>query len=194
MTARALAEGDQTITLRKGGIREDGKHFAVEHERFLLYPTFDHQRSDLIRAPYRQKLRESLADGIWESDLDAHAALEQDGQIGQPRSVRVSTWAEVVAAIEIVDPTALDALSAFHIWTADYAQKRLKWKRKHPLCLLLLRAHRLQTPLTVPLRAEYRGCISWLELELESEFEDNPVLGDPEFERATQSLQQLIAG
>ena len=49
VTVRALAEGEQLLTLRKGGIREPDKHFNVEHERFFLYPTFDHQRADLVR-------------------------------------------------------------------------------------------------------------------------------------------------
>ena len=41
VTVRALAEGEQLVTLRKGGIREPEKHFALEHDRFFLYPTFD---------------------------------------------------------------------------------------------------------------------------------------------------------
>src|SRR3954465_4060455 len=49
VTVRALAEGEQLVTLRKGGIREPNKHFEVEHDRFFLYPTFDHQRWDLVR-------------------------------------------------------------------------------------------------------------------------------------------------
>ena len=44
VTVRALAEGEQLVTLRKGGIREPDKHFSLDHERFFLYPTFDHQR------------------------------------------------------------------------------------------------------------------------------------------------------
>jgi len=39
------------LTLRKGGIREENKHFELEHERFFLYPTFDHQRNDLVGIP-----------------------------------------------------------------------------------------------------------------------------------------------
>jgi len=49
VTVRALAEGEQLLTLRKGGIREPDKHFKLEYERFFLYPTFDHQRADLVR-------------------------------------------------------------------------------------------------------------------------------------------------
>ena len=33
VTVRALAEGEQLLTLRKGGIREDNKHFELEHEQ-----------------------------------------------------------------------------------------------------------------------------------------------------------------
>ena len=65
VTVRALAEGEQLVTLRKGGIREPNKHFEVEHERFFLYPTFDHQRSDLVRESHRPELRRALEEGVW---------------------------------------------------------------------------------------------------------------------------------
>jgi len=65
VTVRALAEGEQLVTLRKGGIREPQKHFEVEYERFFLYPTFDHQRSDLVRESHRPELRRALEEGVW---------------------------------------------------------------------------------------------------------------------------------
>ena len=36
------------------------------------------------------------------------------------------------------DPRIVDGLSPFHIWTPDYAFKRLRWKPRHPLHVLLL--------------------------------------------------------
>jgi len=36
VTVRALAEGEQLLTLRKGGIREPGKHFKLDYDRFFL--------------------------------------------------------------------------------------------------------------------------------------------------------------
>ena len=42
-------KGEQLLTLRKGGIREENRHFEIEHDRFFLYPTFDHQRNDCVR-------------------------------------------------------------------------------------------------------------------------------------------------
>ena len=42
VTVRALAEGEQLLTLRKGGVHEPNKQFELAHNRFFLYPTFDH--------------------------------------------------------------------------------------------------------------------------------------------------------
>src|ERR1700732_5040617 len=65
VTVRALAEGEQLVTLRKGGIREPDKHFKLDYERFFLYPTFDHQRPDLVRQSHRPELLSALAEGLW---------------------------------------------------------------------------------------------------------------------------------
>ncbi len=64
VTVRALAEGEQLLTLRKGGIREADKHFEIEHDRFFLYPTFDHQRNDLVRESHHPELRRALEEGL----------------------------------------------------------------------------------------------------------------------------------
>ena len=65
VTVRALAEGEQLLTLRKGGIREENKHFEIEHDRFFLYPTFDHQRNDLVRQSHVPELDRALEEGVW---------------------------------------------------------------------------------------------------------------------------------
>ena len=45
-----------TLLLRKGGIREEHREFRVEHPEFLLFPTFEHQRADLIKSSSRAAL------------------------------------------------------------------------------------------------------------------------------------------
>ena len=50
VTVDALAQGTQILLLRKGGIHEEGKDFRVIHPEFLLYPTYEHQREDLLKA------------------------------------------------------------------------------------------------------------------------------------------------
>ncbi len=106
VTVRALAEGEQLVTLRKGGIREPDKHFALEHDRFFLYPTFDHQRNDLVRESHQPELRRALEEGVWpEGEPPAHA-LTLDGGIAQPDRVRIRAWAEVAASWTITDRRA----------------------------------------------------------------------------------------
>ena len=146
VTVRALAEGEQLITLRKGGIRESEKHFKLEHERFFLYPTFDHQRNDLVRESHKPELERALEEGVWADGEPPVEALFQDGGIAQPDRVRVRAWAEVAAHVTITDPRTVDALSPYYVWTTDYAEKRLAWKRRHPLHVLLLRTYRIPRP------------------------------------------------
>jgi hypothetical protein len=192
VTVRALAEGEQLLTLRKGGIREAGKHFAVEHDRFFLYPTFDHQRADLVRESHRPELRRALEEGVWPDGEPPEHALSMDGGIQQPDRVRIRAWAEVARAWTVSDRRTVDALSPFTVWTGDYAEKRLAWKRRHPLHVLLLRTHRIPRPVTVKVRDEYGGCRSWLEITRDLPFEGTPVLSDEEFDRAAEEIGALV--
>ncbi len=184
ITVRALAEGEQLLTLRKGGIREENKHFEIEHDRFFLYPTFDHQRNDCVREAHMPELGRALEEGVWPDNEPPAKALIQDGGIPQPDRVRIRAWAEVAASYLITDPRAIDALSPYYIWTTDYAEKRLAWKRRHPLHVIVLRTYRIPRPVTVKVRPEYHGCRSWIELYRDLPFEGTPVLSDEEFERA----------
>src|SRR3954453_2061469 len=131
VTVRALAEGEQLVTLRKGGIREEHKHFELEHDRFFLYPTFDHQRNDLVRASHRPELRRALEEGVWADGEPPPHALTRDGGIPQPDRVRIRAWAEVAGQFQITDPRAVYDLSPFYVWTTDYAEKRLAWRRRN---------------------------------------------------------------
>ena len=138
VNVRALAEGEQLVAMRKGGIREEEKHFELDHEQFFLYPTFDHQRNDLVRESHHPELRRALEEGVWPDVEPPPRALLADGGIPQPERVRIRAWAEVSDHFETDDPRLVESLSPFHIWTSDYAQKRLRWKRTHPLHVLLL--------------------------------------------------------
>ena len=190
-TVRALAEGEQLLTLRKGGIREANKHFAVEHQRFFLYPTFDHQRSDLVRESHRPELRRALEEGVWPDGEPPAHALTMDGGIQQPERVRIRAWAEVAGHWTVSDARAVDALAPFTVWTTDYAEKRLEWKRRHPLHVVLLRAYRIPRPVTVKVRDQYGGCRSWLDISRDLPFEGTPVLSDEEFDRAAEEITAI---
>jgi len=194
VTVRALAEGEQLLTLRKGGIREPQRHFRLEHDRFFLYPTFDHQRNDLVRASHQPELRRALEEGVWADGEPPAEALAQDGGIAQPDRVRIRAWAEVAAHWTVTDPRTVDALSPFYVWTSDYAEKRLAWKRRHPLHVVLLRTYRIPRPVTVKVKEEFGGCRSFLEIPRELPFEGTPVLSDHEFDRAREAIEGIVNG
>ena len=193
VTVRALAEGEQLITLRKGGIREENKHFEIEHDRFFLYPTFDHQQVGMVRESHRPELGRALEEGVWADGEPPASALDSPTGVPQPERVRIRAWAEVAASYLITDPRAVDALSPFYVWTTDYAEKRLRWKRRHPLHVILLRTYRIPRPVTVKVRDEYLGCRSWLDIHRDLPFEGTPVLSDDEFERAAEAIEAIAS-
>lgn len=147
VTVHALGQGKQIVLLRKGGIREEGKEFRVEHPQFLLYPTYEHQRADLLQPPYQPDLEAVLA-----------AAPPAD-------TLRLDYWAEVTDIYETLDSADVEALAPYYIFTTNYAEERLRWRPKKPLYILLLRTYHLPQPVRLPLLPSYGGCKSWIQLE-----------------------------
>lgn len=147
ITVKALADGDQIMMLRKGGIHEEGKDFRVVHPEFLLYPTYLHQREDLLKDGHRPALRRLLADRP--ADADA---------------VTFTHWARVHELLEIDQPDKVADLAPHHIWADTYAQSRLHWKPMVPLTIMLLRVYQMETATTVPYIPEYGGCKSWVDI------------------------------
>jgi hypothetical protein len=163
----ALLEGEQILDVRKGGLREDGRHFSVQSTRFWLYPTAEHQKAELLKAPYRDWI-----------DL-AHAA-----PVGEP--ITIEGWADVVKLATITTGEELDAIGSKLVWTDDYAASRLGWKKRDPLWVLALRVHRLLEPVTVAWDDAYGGCTSWVQLaglpDDPASLPSEPALSDVAFE------------
>ena len=153
VVVRALLAGEQILDLRKGGIKEDGRHFGLKATRLWLYPTVEHQERDLVRPAYQR----------WIDDSERDAPPE--------RAIRVEGWADVVGVAKLTDPDDLAKIDGKFIWTPEYAASRLSWKQRDALWVLALRAHRLTDPITVPFREEYGGCTSWVDL---AELPDDP--------------------
>jgi hypothetical protein len=141
----ALLEGEQILDVRKGGLVEDGRRFGIQSRRVWLYPTAEHQRPELLKPAYRSTV--DLATG---------------SPVGEP--IRFDGFADIVGTATITDPDELAALDSKLIWTLDYAESRLHWKKRQPLWVLAMRVHRLVEPLEVPWREEYGGCTSWVDL------------------------------
>jgi hypothetical protein len=176
---QALLEGEQILDVRKGGIREDGRHFAVQASRFWLHPTVEHQRAELLKPAYRH----------WVDDTVAAAPPD--------RAIRVEGWADVVGLAQIWEAEDLAALDGRLIWSHDYAESRLHWKRRDPLWVLALRVHRLHEPIVVPFREEYGGCTSWVDLDGlpadPASLPSEPALSDVAFEARYSGARSALS-
>ena len=172
----ALGAGRQALIIRKGGIREENKRFEVLFPEFFLFPSFEHQQGGLLRPEYAAE---------FEHALDA----EPD-----PDFLTFTHFAAVHLAFPVTEAAELDALAPHHIWSPEYAEKRLRWKPSVALTAMVLRVYRLPEPARAPMRPEYAGCKSWLRM-LDSVTVDGlvPALSDEAFAAEAHSIDDAIA-
>jgi len=160
----ALERGETALVVRKGGIRE--KAFAVERTRFLLFPSYEHQRPDLLKPEYAWLMDEVPGD------------RKDDGP------VIFTSYAEVVGAFEVSEREDLEAVDPYHVWSPEYAESRFRWRPKKPLTVLILSAYVLPEPVELAYGENYGGCKSWIGVdEPVSVAGARPALDDESFER-----------
>jgi hypothetical protein len=140
----ALEKGDQILLLRKGGIYESAGEFELEHRQFLLFPTYLHQNLKMLKPPF-------------------HAGFEAKTE--EPAQVKLSAAGMVTDIIQLKSRQQMDALDDQHVWTTPLIDMRFDYRPENPLYLLLVRAYRLPTPVTIENTPAYAGCKSWVPLE-----------------------------
>lgn len=176
VAVKALSKGKQILILRKGGIDISDKEFRVVHPKFLLYPTYEHQRQDLVTASNHADLQKSQPEN------------------GDPEKVKLQYWCEVTDRFEVSEQNTLDRISPYHIWTTDYANKRLHWRPTQPLTVALLRVYSMEKPQTLNVLDDYGGCKSWVELEQSVELGKlSPALSDEAYESQANLIRQVLA-
>ena len=166
----ALADGRQTLILRKGGIAEGAGGFVPEHPYFWLYPTHVHQAE--------QGLRPTGA------DLDPESS---------PTGTVPLRALAVVETIHFVDrPERLDALEDLHLWSAETVAKRFHYKRPG-LWVLGVRVHARSEPIALAVTPEHAGCKTWVPLDPPLATDGlAPVLDEPEYARLMNRLREAL--
>jgi hypothetical protein len=145
---KALAEGQQALILRKGGIAEEEGEFRVEHTRFWLYPTYTHQQRDGIRP-------------------EAIPLLEQvEAERPPPGIVRLSHFAEVTGIYHVHNLLPALMLAHLHCWSEATVRQRFAY-RAPGIFALPVRVYRAAEVVELPETAYYQGCRSWVGLERE---------------------------
>jgi hypothetical protein len=159
----ALSRGAQILVLRKGGIQEGRGGFQVTQPEFWLFPTLFHQQRESVLAPAQERF-----------DLIAP-------HFPAAEVLRLRSFAKVVAWQRLDSLAAAERLRGQHFWQDDVIAKRFEWG-KSEIHALAVRVFNLPAPIDLPMRPEYGGCKSWVELESDVSVENAvPALEDRAF-------------
>ncbi|WP_204141984.1 DUF1802 family protein [Halomicronema sp. CCY15110] len=145
VAVEALLARELIVLIRKGGIREAQPVFEVPSDRTILFPTYEHQATEALRAPWHSRVK-----------------LQTVPQVGD--ELTLPGWVEISHQLALTGPDIVQRLHPFHIWTDDWLSDRLAWKPERPAYALCLRVHRFATPLTLTDEQRYGGCRSWVQL------------------------------
>ena len=166
--ADALTTGRQVLLLRKGGILEQSvrNRFSITHDAFVLFPTYLHQS--------RAQLKPEVA-------FEPAAA--------EPDAVHLSVAGVVTDIVKAAGRAQVDRLDDQHIWTPALLDMRFNYKPQNPLYLVLVRAYRLPTPVTLPNTPAYAGCKSWVPLGVPVDVSGaTPVLDDAAYDAKRRAI------
>jgi hypothetical protein len=169
----ALSTGRQILLLRKGGIYESAGEFELEHPRFLLFPTYLHQKPEMVKPADRGTLQP---------------------RITEPDQITLSVAAEVTDIIQLRTRAQMDAIDDQHIWLPPLIDMRFNYRPENPLYLILVRAYQLSTPTTIDNTPAYSGCKSWVPLGREIPTHAvTPVLSEADYYRQKAGILARIA-
>jgi hypothetical protein len=144
----AVAQGRQTILLRKGGIDEGSGGFQVQHSEFWLYPTRFHQNAAEL-AP------------------DAAGLLNDSAAAPPPAgTVQLSLYAVVRRVEQVMDEAGLQRFRGLHVLSEAVVHERFHYRRPG-LFAVEIEAFHLAEPHEIPELPEFAGCHSWVDLGVE---------------------------
>jgi len=171
-----LLEGELALLLRKGGIHERGGPgvFEMEHNRFALFPSWAHQKPDMIKPQWRDRVQ----------------------VMDEPDELTFHGFGEAARIWQVPSREAFDQLDNLHCWTEPQIDMRFSYKPERPLYLVAVRAYRLAESKTVTMHWRYSGCKSWVPLEEGHSVEDDgatAALSDDRFTEVIKRVEQTFA-
>jgi hypothetical protein len=170
----ALASGRQIVLLRKGGIYESSGEFELEHRQFVFFPTYLHQKLEMLKPEARKGFEPKNA---------------------EPDRIDLALAGQVTDILQLKSREQADEIDDLHIWTAPLLDMRFNYRPENPLYLLLVRAYRLPRPVTVENTPAYAGCKSWVPLEERiASAGVTPVLDDTTYQTQRQVILARLEG
>jgi hypothetical protein len=146
LVAEALAAGEQSVILRKGGISEGKLGFQWLHEKFFLFPSLFHEQAQQVKPQADGTLREV-----------PEAAAEGEGIV-------FSVYVEAIKTGRLTDWDEVLRLDPYHIWNEEIVRERFEWGDEPGLSYAVVKAWHLTDPWILADRTSFGGCRSWFGL------------------------------
>jgi len=144
----ALADGRQSVILRKGGIHEGREGFSFAHDKFFLFPTRFHASPEQLKGP---ETGEALPEWQPGDDISINHYIEAEW------ARTLTDWAEV------------KRLESQHIYGEQTVRDRFDWQGKGmnsgSIHVAKVKVFALDAPWVFPYEARYGGCRSWVKLD-----------------------------
>lgn len=173
--ADAMARGDIIAMVRKGGIREQRAGFSVRHERFLLYPSFFHEKEHELAPRFRGEL------------ATAHARRPPAGML------RIEYVATAVAVWRVTELERLRAIEHEHGLAWDAVVSRFRYRDRPLVHVVAVRVARLAKSALLPEVRRYMGCVSWVALDAPVAVTDaTSVLAEADLARRLVALEDAL--
>ena len=144
LVSEALASGEQSVILRKGGISEGKAGFQWLHERFFLFPSLFHEQAQQVKCHLDDSSRAVSAATGTEIVFSVYVEAITTG--------RLTDWDEVLR----LDP--------YHIWKEEIVRERFEWGDEPGLSYAVVKAWQLTDPWILHDRKAFGGCRSWFGL------------------------------
>ena len=110
-----------------------------------------------------------------------------------PDTLRLSFFAKVADWRRLDSLDAALQLRGQHIWRDEVVAGRFDWGKDRAIHALAVRVWRLPQPVELPMRLEYGGCKSWVELERDIPTSGaTPVLEDARFAVKLRRFQTAL--
>jgi hypothetical protein len=171
----AMAHGDLIAMIRKGGIREHRAGFDVRHDRFLLYPTFFHEKLNELDARFHPTLASS------------HASRPPEG------TIELRYVASVAAVWQVTELERLRAIHTEHGLTWNAVESRFRYRDDPRVHVVAVRLAKLSAMVSLPEARRYTGCVSWVKLDTDVDVSGAiPVIGDDAFAARMRALESSL--
>jgi hypothetical protein len=169
IVCEALARGQQTVIVRKGGIAEGRAGFSFQHAEFFLFPTWFHEQRASVRT----------------TDLAIPEQL-----VGE---IEIKSFARVEVLRTIASWPLVAALEPFHILQPEVVRERFAYRDAPGVHIAFVRAYKLLPSWRVVDEKRFGGCRSWIELPQPPEqMQMEPVLSDAEHEKRRQNFLKAL--